>query len=107
LKKGHDEFELTRQPPKIRVCERRYHVNPAFADYEHQINPAGPCPGSPGFRPMRRPPQLTVAKSERRGQDPIRDAIESSNSEDDDFNSLSLPDQLFSDDVSAIRDGLY
>lgn len=112
LKKGHDEFEITRLPPKIRVCERRYHVNPAFADYEHQINPAGPCPGSPGFRPMRPPPQLTIAKSERRRSgDPIRDAIDGSdeagNQGEDDFNSLSLPDQLFSDDISAIRDSQY
>lgn len=112
LKKGYDEFELTRLPPKIRVCERRYQVNPAFADYEHQINPAGPCPGSPGFTPVRRPPQLTIAKSDRgRNADPIRQAIEESDDsrqqEEDEFNSLSLPDELFSDDVSAIRDGSF
>lgn len=113
LKKGYEEFELTRLPPKIRVCERRYQVNPAFADYEHQINPAGPCPGSPGFTPVRRPPQLTIAKSDRgRNADPIRQAIEENDDtrrqqEEDEFNSLSLPDELFSDDVSAIRNGSF
>lgn len=27
LKEGYDYFELTRQPPTVAVCERRYHVN--------------------------------------------------------------------------------
>ena len=27
LKEGHDYFELTRPPPTVAVCERRYHVN--------------------------------------------------------------------------------
>ncbi|CAN0499325.1 unnamed protein product, partial [Scytosiphon promiscuus] len=63
LKKGHDEFELTRVPPKVKVCEKRYHVNPAFANIDYRIDPAGPCPGSPGFRPLRRTPALTIAGS--------------------------------------------
>lgn len=115
LKKGHDDFESTRIPPAIKVCERRYHVNPAFADIDYRIDPAGPCPGTPGFRPPRRAPDLTIARSQERSQD-HRDAIdqavrateeEKQLQEADEFNSLSLPDELFSDDLSAVRDSTF
>lgn len=109
LKKGHDEFEMTRKPPAIKVCERRYHVNPAFADIDYRIDPAGPCPGTPGFRPQRRAPDLTIARSQEPPRDAIEQALRESEEEKqlqeaDEFNSLSLPDELFSDDISAVRD---
>lgn len=109
LKKGYDQFELARIPPKIRVCERRYQVNPAFADLEYQINPAGPCPGNPGFRPMRRTPDLTIARR-KTIKDPIGSIIsEETNNpppeHDPGFDQLSLPDELFSDDLGGLRDG--
>ncbi len=115
LKKGYDQFELARVPPKIRVCEKRYQVNPAFADFSYQINPAGPCPGSPGFRPMRRAPDLTIARSQRqrRQGDPLSQIIETRRQEsaqekhDPGFDSLSLPDDIFSDDLGGLRDGVY
>jgi len=112
LKKGHDEFELTRVPPKIRICEKRYHVNPAFADLEYQINPAGPCPGNPGFRPIRkRAPDLTIASTPKI-RDPLGQGIEPTHGReqkkpDPGFDSLSLPDDIFSDDFGSLRDGLY
>ncbi len=112
LKSGYDEFEQTRIPPVIRVCERRYHVNPAFANVNFQINPAGPCPGSPGFRPMRRTPKLTIAGQEKK-RDPIqevlRDTTDDRAERDKGFDQLSLPDDLFSDDLSgsSLRNGVY
>ena len=32
LKKGHDHFEITKRPPKIDVCERKYVFNRRFED---------------------------------------------------------------------------
>ena len=112
LKKGHDEFEMTRIPPVVRVCERRYHVNPAFANVNFQIDPAGPCPGTPGFRPLRKAPTLTIAGQDKR-RDPIqevlRDTTDDEANRDRGFDQLSLPDDLFSDDISggSLRNGVY
>ncbi len=106
LKIGYDQFELTRMPPKIRVCEQRYHVNPAFADLEYQINPAGPCPGKPGFRRYRRP-DLTIARR-KKITDPIGSIIGDDHeaTHDPGFDQLSLPDDIFSDDLGSLRDGI-
>lgn len=111
LKKGHDDFEITRIPPKIKVCERRYHVNPAFANINYRINPAGPCPGSPGFRPLREAPKLTIAGQNKK-RDLINEVLHDGNDDrsekDKGFDRLSLPDDLFSDDLGgSLRDGLY
>ncbi len=43
LKEGYDEFERTRIPPKIAVCDRRYLVNVAFIDGPPS-DPRAPCP---------------------------------------------------------------
>lgn len=109
LKKGHDEFELTHIPPAIKVCERRYHVNPSFADIEYRIDPAGPCPGTPGFRPLRQAPNLTIAGT-RKSIDPIDEAINDRQANNhpgeqpvDEYpEALSLPDDLFSDDLGGL-----
>ena len=112
LKKGYDEFEMTRIPPVIRVCERRYHVNPHFANINLQIDPSGPCPGKPGFRPLRKTPALTIAGQEKR-KDPIeevlRDTADDKATRDKGFDQLSLPDDLFSDDIggNSLRNGVY
>ena len=48
LKQGYDYFELTRMPPTIAVCEKRYHVNVAWN---------GPKPAANGYCPkFTRPP---------------------------------------------------
>ncbi len=45
LKEGHDHFELTRQPPNILVCGRRYHVNAKpIRTVANRTDPAGACP---------------------------------------------------------------
>jgi murein L,D-transpeptidase YafK len=45
LKEGHDYFEVTRQPPPITVCGRRYHVNARpLQNVSMRIDPAGSCP---------------------------------------------------------------
>ncbi|MGH6771827.1 MAG: L,D-transpeptidase family protein [Xanthobacteraceae bacterium] len=41
LKDGYDHFEVTRQEPKIDVCERRYVFN---AESSRRFTPAGRCP---------------------------------------------------------------
>jgi murein L,D-transpeptidase YafK len=54
LKTGYDHFELTRRPPKVDVCERRYVFNQMPAGRECQLPgerrlPAGKHAGHPGI----------------------------------------------------------
>ncbi len=42
LKQGYDYFELTRMPPKVAVCNRRYHVNVDWRG--SRPHPNGACP---------------------------------------------------------------
>ncbi len=51
LKDGHDQFELTRKPPEIRVCENRYLVNVRFGPGVRNVNPAAACPPFQRLRP--------------------------------------------------------
>jgi murein L,D-transpeptidase YafK len=45
LKEGYDYFELTRQPPAVAVCDRRYVVNVAFTGRDaSRLNPEAACP---------------------------------------------------------------
>jgi murein L,D-transpeptidase YafK len=43
LKEGYDNFEITRVPPKVDVCEKRYVFN-AIPEGGAAISPTGPCP---------------------------------------------------------------
>jgi murein L,D-transpeptidase YafK len=52
LKQGYDYFEITRLPPNIAVCERRYVVNVVLPAYG-RIDPESRCP--PFQRPMIEP----------------------------------------------------
>lgn len=110
IKKGSDEFNFTRIPPIVRVCERRYHINPAFATIKYRLNPSGPCPGSPGFRPPRLdPPDLTIA-GHRKSLDPFDSSDSNAGDQppsDPGFDTLSLPDDIFNDDLGGLRDGVF
>jgi murein L,D-transpeptidase YafK len=45
LKEGYDYFELTRRPPSIAVCERRYLVNVCWRGLQNvNVDPQGTCP---------------------------------------------------------------
>jgi murein L,D-transpeptidase YafK len=45
LKEGYDYFELTRQPPTVAVCSRRYVVNVALPNGDPtRLNPEAACP---------------------------------------------------------------
>lgn len=44
LKRGYDHFQKTKQPPPVKVCEKRYLVNVAFTNGEDDVDPAGECP---------------------------------------------------------------
>lgn len=66
LKEGYDAFEVTRVPPNVVVCERKYVVNvmsPAFGD----IDPEGRCPRfeRPSFTPFSAIPAEQKLASER------------------------------------------
>lgn len=54
LKEGYDHFEITKQPPKVDVCDRRYVFN-RIPEGEHVFNPAAACP------PMTQPESLRMA----------------------------------------------
>ncbi|MBZ9857726.1 murein L,D-transpeptidase [Mesorhizobium sp. CA13] len=45
LKVGYDNFEITKVPPKVDVCEKRYVFN-QVAPEGTTFNPTGPCPAS-------------------------------------------------------------
>ena len=44
LKDGYDDFEISRQPPSVAVCSKRYLINASFHDFSGRLDPAGPCP---------------------------------------------------------------
>ncbi|MEN0000382.1 MAG: murein L,D-transpeptidase family protein [Pseudomonadota bacterium] len=58
LKQGYDHFELTRQPPKVDVCDRRYVFNVAPTEDGMQFNAVSQCPE------LQMPRSLALAYSE-------------------------------------------
>ncbi|HEY0568820.1 MAG TPA: L,D-transpeptidase family protein [Xanthobacteraceae bacterium] len=46
LKQGYDHFEVTRQQPKVEVCEKRYVFDPRAKNFSSRLDfdPAGKCP---------------------------------------------------------------
>ncbi len=54
LKVGYDNFEVTKRPPEVNVCEKKYVFNQQATD-GGSFNPAGKCPA------MSTPPALTAA----------------------------------------------
>ena len=64
LKQGYDQFEKTRLPPKISVCERRYLINAIFLDGDRKPDPRGSCPPyqqmTPGALPARLRPSHDI-----------------------------------------------
>lgn len=52
LKAGYDQFEVTKRPPQVNVCEKKYVFN---QQTDGTFNPAGQCPA------MSTPPALQVA----------------------------------------------
>ncbi|MCX7302863.1 MAG: murein L,D-transpeptidase [Hyphomicrobiales bacterium] len=45
LKEGYDQFEVTKVPPKVDVCEKRYVFN-RVADGDATFSPTGACPAT-------------------------------------------------------------
>ena len=43
LKEGYDYFEISRMPPKVAVCEKRYVINASFGE-SARVSPTGACP---------------------------------------------------------------
>ncbi|MGO6906748.1 hypothetical protein ACCS96_42330, partial [Rhizobium ruizarguesonis] len=54
LKVGYDNFEVTKRPPEVNVCEKKYVFNQQATDGS-AFNAAGKCPA------MSTPPALTAA----------------------------------------------
>jgi len=54
LKEGYDHFEITKVPPKVDVCEKRYVFN-QIAEEGAAFSPTGPCP------PTTQPATLAAA----------------------------------------------
>ncbi|MDH3581791.1 MAG: transcriptional regulator, partial [Hyphomicrobiales bacterium] len=61
LKEGHDNFEVTGQPPKVDVCAKRYVFNSVAVDGV-EFNPTGECPDMSVPDPIR----LAVASKTRK-----------------------------------------
>ncbi|MFB2550371.1 L,D-transpeptidase family protein [Ensifer soli] len=52
LKEGYDQFELTKRPPEVNICEKKYVFN---VEAKGTFNPSGQCPA------MTTPPALQGA----------------------------------------------
>ncbi|HEV2506284.1 MAG TPA: murein L,D-transpeptidase family protein [Mesorhizobium sp.] len=52
LKVGYDNFEITKVPPKVDVCEKRYVFNQVAPDGQ-KFNPTGACPISTTPDPLK------------------------------------------------------
>jgi hypothetical protein len=63
LKEGNDHFELSKEQPKIDVCERRYVFNGHLLDPSQLFDPKGPCPS------FQVPNELARAVAERSKSD--------------------------------------
>jgi murein L,D-transpeptidase YafK len=61
LKEGYDYFEISRLPPKIAVCEKRYLINASFAG-DARPNPSGACPAYQRL-PIPRAPAMQEASA--------------------------------------------
>ena len=59
LKEGYDYFEISRLPPKVAVCEKRYLINAAF-NGNARPNPVGACPSYQKL-PIPRAPAMQEA----------------------------------------------
>jgi murein L,D-transpeptidase YafK len=62
LKEGADHFDVTRQPPKVGYCGRRY-VFDATADDGSNLEPLAPCPA------LVRDPEIEALVAEKRRAD--------------------------------------
>jgi murein L,D-transpeptidase YafK len=62
LKEGYDHFELTGQPPKVDVCDRRYIFNSVPTE-GRSFAPSAECP------PMSMPAPIRIAVEERQAKD--------------------------------------
>jgi murein L,D-transpeptidase YafK len=63
LKEGSDHFELTKQQPKVDVCEKRYVFNAHLLDPSQLFDPRGKCPE------YEIPESIAVAAREKRNAD--------------------------------------
>jgi len=71
IKQGYDHFEVTRQEPKVSVCERRYvfdAVAPGGSDKPLSFSPAGKCPA------YEIPTAIAEAVNEKRREDEYKTA---------------------------------
>ncbi len=63
LKEGYDHFEITKQAPKVDVCEKRYVFNAHLLDPSQLFDPRGKCPE------YEIPQELAVAARQKREAD--------------------------------------
>jgi len=61
LKEGYDYFEISRLPPKVAVCEKRYLINASFTG-NVRPDPAGSCPAYQRL-PIPRAPAMQEASA--------------------------------------------
>jgi murein L,D-transpeptidase YafK len=71
LKQGYDHFEVTKQEPKVDVCERRYVFNASSSDNASRplaFSPAGKCPA------YEVPPEIAQLVAEKQTKDQAESA---------------------------------
>jgi murein L,D-transpeptidase YafK len=71
LKQGYDHFEVTKQEPKVDVCERRYVFNASSPDNASRplsFSPSGQCPA------YEVPPEIAQLVAEKQSKDQAESA---------------------------------
>lgn len=63
IKEGYDHFEITRRPPKVDVCDKRYVFNQIVEDGKAKFKPADACPQT------TMPESLSLAYSKKVSED--------------------------------------
>jgi hypothetical protein len=61
LKEGYDYFEVTRQPPKVDVCDKRYLINASFVGGARP-DPVSACPAFEKL-PVQRAPRIQLQEA--------------------------------------------
>ncbi len=68
LKRGYDHFEMTRLPPSVAVCERRYLVNVSFVDKGSRVDPQAACPAYERLPIEALPPSRRILEAKSSGR---------------------------------------
>ncbi len=114
LKKGSDNFEVTKQEPVVGVCNRRYVFNSVPENSSQRLDPAGVCPPlmqdqdlARELAAKERKDNMEIAELVGKGVKPVRLVYEDGGQHPDfasKFDRVSRPDALAAGPVEIVLD---